>query len=108
MKTYVKKDLIRLVSQKTGYPHEQVAAAVDAIFSVLRNALAEADPAVRIEIRGFGALGVKKAGPKPKARNPRTNELFYVHPHRKAFFKPGKRLMASLHTPLEQPQLTTE
>jgi len=59
----------------------------------------EADPEVRIEIRGFGVLGVKKAKAKPKARNPKTNEVIFVHPHRKTFFKPGRILINELQKP---------
>ncbi|NVM04591.1 MAG: HU family DNA-binding protein [Candidatus Helarchaeota archaeon] len=100
MKTYVKKDVVKIVSQKTGYTHEKVAPVVDGAFKVLTNILADASPEVRVEIRGFGVLGVKKAKAKPKARNPKTNEVIYVPPHKKAFFKPGKLLMEALKEPL--------
>ncbi len=101
MKTYVKKDLVRMVSQKTGCTHETVAPLVDGILHVLREIFTNANPEVRVEIRGFGVLGVKKAAAIPKARNPKTNEVIYVPPHRKVFFKPGKRLTQILHKPLE-------
>ena len=101
MKTYVKKDLVRMVSQKTGWTHETVASLVDGVFRVLREILTKADPEVRLEIRGFGVLGVKKAAAKPKARNPKTNQVIYVPPHKKVFFKPGKLLTQILHKPLE-------
>ena len=63
--------------------------------------MANANPEVRIEIRGFGVLGIKKAKAKPKARNPRTNEVIYVPPHKKTFFKPGKVLSEALQKPLD-------
>ena len=96
MKTFVKKDVVKIVSQKTGYTHEKVAPVVDSAFKVMTELLKEANPEVRVEIRGFGVLGVKKAKAKPKARNPKTNEVIYVPPHKKAFFKPGKLLMKAL------------
>jgi len=49
-----------------------------------------ADPEVRAEIRGFGAREVVKAAAKPAVRNPRTNVIYYVPPHRKMRFKAGK------------------
>jgi len=101
MKTYVKKDVVKIVSQKTGMTHEKVAPVVDVSFRVLTDILSKANPEVRVEVRGFGVLGVKKAKAKPKARNPKTNEVIYVPPHKKAFFKPGKLLMKALQKPLE-------
>ena len=100
MKTYVKKDVVRIVSNKTGYTHEKVAPIVDGAFKVLTDILAKANPEVRVEIRGFGVLGVKKAKAKPKARNPKTNEVIFVPPHKKVFFKPGKLLTKALQKPL--------
>jgi integration host factor subunit beta len=101
MKTFVKKDVVRIVSNKTGYTHEKVAPIVDGAFKVLTDILAKANPEVRVEIRGFGVLGVKKAKAKPKARNPKTNEVIYVPPHKKVFFKPGKLLTRALQKPLD-------
>ena len=99
MDTVVKKDIVRMVSQNTGLNKDKVAIIVDGVFRTLTEVLIEADPEIRIEIRGFGVLGIKKAKAKPKARNPRTNEIVYVHPHRKTFFKPGRLLNNSLHSP---------
>ncbi|MBU0712997.1 HU family DNA-binding protein [bacterium] len=41
---------------------------------------------LRIEIRGFGVFEVKPTRAKPKARNPRTNEIVYVPPRSKIPF----------------------
>ena len=101
MKTYVKKDVVKIVSAKTGLTHEKVAPIVDGAFKVLTDILSRATPEVRVEIRGFGVLGVKRAKAKPKARNPKTNEVIYVPPHKKAFFKPGKLLTKALQKPLD-------
>jgi len=99
IKTYVKKDLIEMVSKKTGMSIERSSLMVEEILKVITNILAEADPEVRIEIRNFGTLEVKKAKAKPAARNPRTNEIFYVPPHRKVRFKAGKHLSSVLKNP---------
>ena len=61
----------------------------------------EADPEIRIELRDFGVLEVKKTRAKPKARNPKTNETVFVPSHRKTHFKPGKRLKKLLRMPLK-------
>jgi len=101
MKTYVKKDVVKIISQKTGLTREKVAPVVDSAFKILTEILSKANPEVRVEIRGFGVLGVKKTKAKPKARNPKTNEVIYVPPHKKTFFKPGRLLTKSLQKPLD-------
>ena len=75
---------------------------VDALFHSLRAIMESADPECRVEIRDFGVFEVKKTKPKPKARNPKTNEIIYVAARRKTHFKPGKLLKESLKTPLDQ------
>ncbi|MCH7782422.1 HU family DNA-binding protein [candidate division KSB1 bacterium] len=100
METVVKKDIVRIVAKNTSMNKDKVAIIVDGVFKTLTEYLKEANPEVRIEIRGFGVLGIKKAKAKPKARNPRTNEIIYVPPHRKTFFKPGRILNQSLQNSL--------
>ena len=95
--TITKKDLALKVSEVTRFKKNMSARMVDALFTAMRDTLIAGN---RIEIRGFGVLGVKKAKAKPKARNPKTNEVIFVPPHKKAFFKPGKLLMKSLQKPL--------
>jgi len=99
METVVKKDIVRIVAENTAINRDKVATIVDGVFKTLTEFLMNADPEVRIEIRGFGVLGIKKAKAKPKARNPRTNEIIFVHPHRKTFFKPGRILNNFLQKP---------
>jgi len=101
MKTVVKKDIVNIVSERTDLSKEKVTKVVNAVFKSMRDVLSTADPEVRIEIRGFGVIGIKKAKAKPKARNPRTNEVIYVPPHKKTFFKPGKILSEALQKPLD-------
>ena len=102
MKTVVKKDIVNMVSEQTSFSKERVSKVVDSVFSSIREVMASADPEVRIEIRGFGVMGIKKAKAKPKARNPRTNEVIFVPPHKKTFFKPGKVLSEALQKPLKE------
>jgi len=99
MRTVVKKQIVGMVAENSGLNKDKVATIVDGVFKTLTEILLEADPEVRIEIRGFGVLGIKKAKAKPKARNPRTNEVIFVQPHRKTFFKPGRTLNSVLQRP---------
>jgi integration host factor subunit beta len=101
MKTFIKKDVIERTGEKLGKDPKDVSRTVDAVFTVLREIMAEADPEARIEIRDFGVFEVKKTKAKPKARNPKTNEEIFVPPRRKTHFKPGKLLKGSLKRPLK-------
>ena len=51
---------------------------------------------IRLEIRNFGVFEIKPTKAKPKARNPKTNEIVYVPPRRKISFKPSKKLSSKL------------
>ena len=67
----------------------------------VREIMMSANTECRIEIRDFGVFEVKKTKAKPKARNPKTNEVIYVPAHRKTHFKPSKLLKSFLRQPLE-------
>lgn len=101
MKTVTKRDVSKRVAK---YLNEKIYVTekfVDAVFTVVREILSEADPEIRIEIRDFGVFEVKTTKPKPKARNPRTGEIIRVPARRKTHFKPGKLLKDKLKEPLE-------
>jgi integration host factor subunit beta len=102
MRTYIKRDLVELVMERTGHRQPETARTVDALFGVLRDVMSEADPECRIEIRDFGVFEVKRTAAKPKARNPKTNQIVYVPPRRKTHFKPGKLLKEALRQPLDE------
>jgi integration host factor subunit beta len=92
MRTVTKKDVAKRVAMEVDDKIYTAEKFVDAVFTVLRIILSEADPEVRIEIRDFGVFEVKKTKPKPKARNPRTGDIIYVPARRKTHFKAGKLL----------------
>jgi integration host factor subunit beta len=100
--TITKKDVskrtARIIGEKT-YLTEKV---VDGVFQALREFMSEASPEVRIEIRDFGVLEVKKTKAKPKARNPKTGEVIFVPARRKTHFRAGKLLKEVLKTPLDE------
>ena len=101
MRTFIKKDVVEKVAHKSGERPDTVAKIVNEVFTTLREIMAEAQDELRIEIRDFGVFEVKKTKPKPKARNPKTNEIIYVAARRKTHFKPGKLLKEALKRPLE-------
>lgn len=101
MVTYTKRDIVRTVANEMDVPLNQAEPWVEEVIGALRKKMMKADPTCRIELRDFGVFEVKKTKAKPKARNPKTNEVIYVPPHRKTHFKPSKRLKKFLKQPLE-------
>lgn len=92
MRTVTKRDITKRVAQRLNLKIYDTSKYIDATFQAMREILSEANPEIRIEIRDFGVFEVKKTKAKPKARNPRTDEVIYVPPRRKTHFKPGKSL----------------
>lgn len=74
----------------------------NAVFQAVRDTMMLANPELRIEVRDFGVFEVKVTKSKPKARNPRTGEVFYVPVHRKSHFRPGKLLKQFFSQALEE------
>lgn len=99
--TYTKKDIIHRVAKEVNAPDLQTKSFVDKTFRVMAEMLIEDHERVRIEIRNFGVLEAKPTKAKPKARNPRTNEIVYVPAHRKTHFKAGKIIREVLRRPTE-------
>ncbi len=95
-RTYTKKDIVKVTADRLGRKVTDVEEIVDGVFVTLREMLCEDAQNLRIEIRGFGVFEVKPTKAKPKARNPRTNEVVYVPPRKKTHFKPGKLIKTSL------------
>jgi len=98
--TITKRDIAKRVARQVDEQFTLAEKIVSALFTILREVMAEADPEVRIEIRDFGVFEVKTTKAKPKARNPKTGETVYVPPRRKTHFKPGKLLKKELKKPL--------
>jgi len=94
--TYSKDDLIRKLSNKILFSHDDMKFMVDNFFETISEILQQPHDIVRIEIRNFGIFEVKPTKAKPKARNPKTNEVIYVPARKKISFKPGKILKDEL------------
>lgn len=101
MMTYTKRDIVRRVAEANGEPMIKVEPWIDSVIVAIREIMMSANTECRIEIRDFGVFEVKKTKAKPKARNPKTNEVIYVPAHRKTHFKPSKLLKSFLRQPLE-------
>jgi len=101
MVTITKKDVAKRTAKLVNERIYITEKIVDGVFTALREFMSEANPEVRIEIRDFGVFEVKKTKPKPKARNPKTGEIIYVHARRKTHFKAGKLLKEVLKKPLD-------
>ena len=102
MKTvkYNKDDLVRKLSQKILFSHEDMKFMVDNFLETILDILKQPKDNIRIELRNFGIFEVKPTKAKPKARNPRTNEEIYVPAHKKTRFKPGKFIKEKLRKPI--------
>ena len=101
MLTYIKKDIVEKVAQKTDMDPKESAKAVNAIFETLREMMCQGEPQCRIEVRNFGVFEVKRTAAKPKARNPKKpDQIIYIPPRLKTHFRPGKLLKSYLRQPL--------
>lgn len=94
--TYSKDDLIRELSQKIHFSHNDMKFMVDNLLETILEILKQPKDIIRIEIRNFGIFEVKPTKAKSKARNPKTNEVIFVPAHKKVTFKPGKILREEL------------
>ncbi len=97
--TMTKKDIALKISDRLGIKKQLAYEIVNTLFDAMRENLIAGD---RIEIRGFGVLGIKPTKPKPAARNPRTGEIVYVPARRKSYFKAGVLIKKALHESLDE------
>jgi integration host factor subunit beta len=87
--TVTKSDLIeRLAAQQLHLAPRDVEFSVNAILNHMRQSLANGD---RIEIRGFGSIGLRYRGPR-SGRNPKSGERVDVPGKCVPHFKPGRLL----------------
>ena len=94
--TYTKKDLINSIYEKINMTKNKIQIIVEIVLDSMKEIFIKDQSETRLEIRNFGVFEVKKTKPKPKARNPKTNEIVYVPSRRKISFKPGKKISKKL------------
>ena len=83
-----KAELISAVAQKSGLTKKDSEAAIDALVSVVEEALAKDEKVVLV---GFGTFETKNRAAR-KGRNPQTNETITIPASKSPVFKPGKTL----------------
>jgi integration host factor subunit beta len=89
MKTMTKSELIeRLSLEQPHLPQRDVEFSVNAVLDYMRRALVAGD---RIEIRGFGSIGLRYRMPRT-GRNPKTGDSVSVPGKYVPHFKPGRLL----------------
>ena len=93
---YTKNDLIEIIHDKIFVPKDKIKTMVDVILDSMNDIFNKKKSNIRLEIRNFGVFEIKPTKAKPKARNPKTNEIVYVPPRRKISFKPSKKLSNKL------------
>lgn len=83
-----KTELVSGVAEKAGITKKDAEKAVNAVFDVIGEALAQGD---RIQLVGFGTFEVRERAART-GRNPRTGDEIDIPATRIPVFKPGKSL----------------
>ncbi len=83
-----KTDLVAQVAQVAGITRAEAQRVVEAVFSVVRDALARGE---KVTLTGFGTFEVRNYKAR-SGRNPQTGETIQVPAHRRATFRAGKSL----------------
>ena len=90
----IRSELIQKIADENPHLYQRdVERIVNTIFEEVIEAMARGD---RVELRGFGALSVKKRDART-GRNPRTGEAVQVEEKHVPFFKTGKYLRDRLN-----------
>lgn len=83
-----KADLIDGVAAKSGLTKKDATAAVEGLFDVVTETLAEGE---RVQVIGFGTFEVRDRAAR-KGRNPQTGEEIQIPATKVPAFKAGKGL----------------
>jgi DNA-binding protein HU-beta len=88
-----KVDIAEQVAERVGLSRSVAGAAVEAVFEVVREALAKGEEA---RIAGFGVFGTRHR-PARTGRNPSTGGSVEVRASTAPTFRPGKPLRDALN-----------
>lgn len=83
-----KQELIKEVAEQSDLTQKQAAAAIDALFGTITDALAQGD---KVSISGFGIFEVRTRKER-LGIVPRTNEKITIPASKAPAFKAGKQL----------------
>ena len=89
MRTFIKKDVVERVCQRSQERPDTVAKVVNDTFTVLREIMSSNENELRIEIRDFGVFETKIRAPRI-AQNPKTLARVEVTSKRMVKFKMGR------------------
>lgn len=89
-----RRELIaELMARRPAMGQREAEAAIKAVFDALAEGMAADE---RIEIRGFGALGLKPRAAR-LGRNPKTGAVVQVEAKRVPFFRAAKELRSEIN-----------
>ena len=94
----MKKDIIDIVSRKTGLNRGHTRAVVECVLDIFMESLAGEG---RIEIRNFGVFRVKRT-PRRMGRNPVTREEAVVPARNIVQFKAGRTMKEMVNAAMDQ------
>ena len=83
-----KSELVAEVAAKTGDTKKVAEASVDAVVSVIKEALMEGE---KVQLVGFGSFEIRERAAR-KGRNPQTKEELIIPASKAQVFKAGKQL----------------
>lgn len=83
-----KSELVAEVAAKTGDTKKVAEASVDAVVSVIKEALKEGE---KVQLVGFGSFEIRERAAR-KGRNPQTKEELIIPASKAPVFKAGKQL----------------
>ena len=90
----IRSELIQKIADDNPHLYQRdVERIVNTVFDEITGAMSRGD---RVELRGFGAISVKKRDARV-GRNPRTGETVNVEEKHVPFFKTGKLLRDRLN-----------
>ena len=88
-----KGDLTRVVADETGFTRRDAGEAIDAIFMVIADALANGE---KVSLVGFGGFEVRQRAPR-MGRNPQTGKAVRIKARKAPAFRPGKPLRQAVN-----------
>ena len=89
-----KKEVVRLVSDKTGLSQQEAKEVVQTTFDSIIEVLVKTG---RLELRNFGVFAVKRRAAR-NARKPGTGAEVWVDALETVAIKPGKMMVAQVQT----------
>jgi DNA-binding protein HU-beta len=88
-----KADLVRAVADSTGFTRKDAGRAVEAIFTVIQEALRRGE---KVSLVGFGGFEVRSRRAR-QGRNPRTGRVISIQSRKVPFFRAGKPLKKAVN-----------